>query len=194
MSLYETPNDLLGTLPDLIAAEIKEALPGLRECRGIAGRLDIEALKARGIAAPAVLVSRLRSRQDRTYAGPHHTYRLQLAAFILCKDTLGLSRDLAAANIAQVLMRIIPENQWRLPDHVHPAELVTEEPLVSAASDKAALALTAITWEQVIAVSPFAAPEAIAPEVYLGQAPQTGSAHEGDYIPMGDAPPVGGSQ
>lgn len=194
MSQYETPADLLGTLPDLIATEIHAALPGLRECRGIAGRLDIEALKAKGIAAPAVLVARLRSRQDRTYAGPHHTYRLQMAAFILCKDTLGLTRDQAAANIAQVLMRIVPEHQWQLPDHVHPAEAVTEEPLVSAASDKAALALTAVTWEQVIAVSPFAAPEPITLELYVGQAPQTGSANEGDYIAMGDASLPGGSQ
>ena len=185
MSRYETPADLLGTLPDLIATEIHAALPGLRECRGIAGRLDVEALKSKGIAAPAVLVARLRSRQDRTYAGPHHTYRLQMAAFILCKDTLGLTRDQAAANVAQVLMRIIPENQWQLPDHVHPAELVTEEPLVSAASDKAALALTAVTWEQVIAVAAFEAPLAITPEIYLGQSPQIGLGHEGDYEQIG---------
>lgn len=194
MSQFETPDDLLGSLPALIADEIKAVLPGLRECRGIVGRLDIETLKARGFAAPAVLVARLRARQDRTYAGPHHTYRLQMAAFILCKDTLGLARDQAAANIAQVLMRIVPENQWGMPDHVHPAELVTEEPLVSAASDKAALALTAVTWEQVIAVSPFFAPEAIALELYVGQSPQIGSAHEGDYIQMGAASQEVGAQ
>ena len=185
MSRFETPDDLLGTLPDLIATEIHSVLPGLRECRGIAGRLDIEALKAKGIRSPAVLVARLRSRQDRTYSGPHHTYRLQMAAFILCKDTLGLSRDLAAANIAQVLMRIIPENQWKQPEHLHPAELVAEEPLVSAASGAAALALTAVTWEQVIAVSPFEAPEPITPEVYLGQFPDIGAAHEADYEQIG---------
>jgi hypothetical protein len=185
MSRFETPDDLLGTLPDLVATEIHSVLPGLRECRGIAGRLDIEALKAKGIRSPAVLVARLRSRQDRTYSGPHHTYRLQMAAFILCKDTLGLSRDLAAANIAQVLMRIIPENQWKQPDHLHPAELVAEEPLVSAASGAAALALTAVTWEQVIAVSPFETPEAIAPQVYLGQFPDVGADHDADYQQIG---------
>lgn len=181
MSRFETPADLLATLPDTIAAAIRQALPRLRACHGIAGRLNVDQIRHLGIKTPAVLVSRLRCRQDKTFAGPHHTYRLQMAAFILCKDELGLQRDLAAANIAQVLLGLIPENQWSVPDHVHPAEAVAEEPLVSIEANKQGLALTAVTWDQVVALSPFPQIEPISPEVYLGQFPDVGGENEGDY-------------
>ncbi|PTE14243.1 hypothetical protein C5F48_24555, partial [Cereibacter changlensis JA139] len=98
MSATETRPDLLAALPGIVAQAIRVVLPGLRECRGMAGRLDVAALKARGIAAPAVLVTRLGCQQDAIYAGPHPTFRLRMAAFILCKDELGLDRDAAAAN------------------------------------------------------------------------------------------------
>ncbi|MTH36031.1 hypothetical protein GL279_15625 [Paracoccus limosus] len=152
-----TPPDLLGRLPETVAALIQDALPDLRECRGIAGRLNVEQIRQLGIKTPAVLVSRLRARQDKTYAGPHHTFRLQMAAFILCKDELGLPRDLAAANISQVLLGLIPDQQWGLIDDAMPAEAVAEESLVSIEANKQGPALTAITWDQVLAVAPFPA-------------------------------------
>ncbi len=187
MSRLVTSPDLLGILPSTVAGVMHTALPGLRECRGIAGRLNIEQIRQMGIRTPAVLVSRLRTRQDKTYAGPHPTYRLQMAAFILCKDELGLQRDLAAANIAQVLLSLIPNSDWGIPDDVMPAESVAEEPLVSIDANKQGLALTAVTWDQVVALTPFPTPEAISPEVYLGQAPQIGMAHEADYEMIGGA-------
>lgn len=188
MSRLVTQPDLLGTLPATVAAVIHATLPGLRECRGIAGRLNVEQIKQLGIKAPAVLVSRLRSRQDKTYAGPHRTFRMQMAAFILCKDELGLQRDLAAANIAQILLNLIPDQQWGLPDDLMPAEAVSEEPLVSVEANKQGLALTAVLWEQVAALAPFPGHEPISPEVYLGQAPQIGAAHEADYELIGGEP------
>lgn len=188
MSLYSTPSDLLSGLPDRVAAGIKAHLPSLHTCRGFAGRLDVKAIKGRGIAAPAVLVSRLRLRQDQTRSGPHHSFKVQMAAFILCKDELGLPRDIGAANIAQALLTLLPDNDWGAPDHIGPAEGLTEEPLVSAESEGLAMALTAISWEQVIALEPWPEQHAITPALYLGQAPQLGPAHEADYTLIGDAP------
>lgn len=188
MSRDVTAPDLLGTLPATVAAAIHLALPGLRECRGIAGRLNVDQIKQLGIKTPAVLVSRLRMRQDKTYAGPHHCWRAQMAAFILCKDELGLQRDLAAANIAQVLLTLIPENQWGIPDDVLPAEAVGEEPLVSIEANKQGLALTAVTWDQVLALTPFPTSALILPELYVGQQPLTGADHTNDYDRIGGTP------
>lgn len=188
MSRFETPADLLGTLPAAVAEVVHAALPGLRDCRGMAGRLNVDQVRQMGIKTPAVLISRLRARQDATFGGPHRTFRLQMAAFILCKDELGLQRDLAAANIAQVLLNLIPDHQWGLIDHAMPAETVAEEPLVSIEANKQGLALTAITWDQVVALSPFPAPEPITPELYLGLAPDIGADHVDDYQRIGDSP------
>lgn len=188
MSLYSTPSDLLATLPDRVAGQIAARLPHLRTCQGFTGRLDVKAIKARGIAAPAVLVSRLRLRQAATRSGPHHTFKVQMAAFILCKDQLGLPRDAGAANIAQALLTLIPDADWGAPDHIGCAEGVAEEPLVSAESEELGMALTAISWEQIIALEPWPEPQPITPELYLGQAPQIGAAHEDDYTLIGGAP------
>ena len=188
MTLYSTPSDLLSGLPDRVAAEIAALLPGLRTCRGFAGRLDVKALKARGIAAPAVLVSRLRLQQDQTRSGPHHSFKAQMAAFILCKDELGLPRDTGAANIAQALLTLIPDANWGAPDHIGCAEGVAEEPLVSAESEELGMALTAISWEQIISLEPWPEAQPITPQLYLGQAPQIGAAHEDDYTLIGGAP------
>ena len=49
-----TRPDLLAALPGLVAARIKLVLPGLRECRGIAGRFNLDMLKAKGVAAPRI--------------------------------------------------------------------------------------------------------------------------------------------
>lgn len=188
MSLYTTPPDLLSGLPDRVAAHIATLLPGLRTCRGMAGRLDPKAIKARGIAAPAVLVTRLRLRQDQTRTGPHHSFRVQMAAFVLCRDELGLPRDIGVSNLAQVLLALIPEADWGAPDHIGGAEALAEEPLVSAESDGLAMALSVITWEQIIALEPWPAAEPITPALYLGQSPYVGAAHEGDYTRIGEAP------
>lgn len=181
MSRTETPDDLLADLPATVAAEIKRVMPHLRDCRGMAGRLTPETLKTLSVTTPAVLISRLRSRQSETLSGPHHLHRCQMAAFVLCKDQMGLPRDRAAARIAQVLLRIIPEADWGLPDHVMPAEAVAEEPLVSADTTALALALIVLTWDQRIALAPFPAQTVVAPEIYLGQSPTIGTAHVGEY-------------
>lgn len=188
MSRFVTPPDLMATLPATVAGAIHAVMPDLRECRAIAGRLNVEQIRQLGIRTPAVLVSRLRARQDKTYAGPHRTYVLQMAAFILCKDEMGLPRDLAAANIAQVLLNLIPDQQWGLVDDLMPAEAVTEEPLVSIEANRQGLALSAVLWEQVAALAPFPGPDPISPELYLGQAPLIGAAHEADYQLIGAAP------
>ena len=62
--------DLLAALPDLIAERIKVTLPELKTCKGQAGRFDLEALKKKSIAAPAVLISNLGLRRARPSPAP----------------------------------------------------------------------------------------------------------------------------
>ena len=183
-----TRPDLLAALPGLVAARIKLVLPGLRECRGIAGRFNLDMLRAKGVAAPAVLVSRLRLRQDQTFAGPHHSYIVQMGAFIVAKDELGLGRDEAVANMAQALLQLIPDMLWGLPADLGGAVDVAEEPILSIGTEKQAVALSAVTWSQPVALRGLPEAPAITPELYLGQAPRIGAAFEDDYELIGGAP------
>lgn len=186
--MTDTPADLLATLADVMAARIKLALPALRDCRGMAGRFDLDQLKSRGVASPAVLVSQLGIRQDETVAAPHFLWAARMVAFVVTRDELGLPRDTGAATIAQVLLRLIPDQVWGLPDDLGAAREVAWEPLITSSSEKQALSLSAVTWTQPVALSGLPVAPAIVPELYVGQAPRTGPAFENDYELIGGAP------
>ena len=179
--------DLLAALPDLIAAQIKLWLPDLRTCKGQAGRFDIEALKKTGVAAPAVLIATTRLSQGETYAGPHATFMIEMAAFVVTKDGLGLTRDAAAAQICQTLLALVPNKTWGEPD-VGGAEAVAALPLITAAQTGMASSLWAVTWRQPITFSAIPASEPQAIELYVGQSPNIGSANEDSYDQIGGEP------
>ncbi len=111
-----------------------------------------------------------------------------MAAFIVTKDELGLRRDDAAANIAQALLQLIPNNTWGLPDDLGAPEQVAEEPILSVATEKAAVALVAVTWTQEIALTGLPDAPAITPALYVAMAPRNGVAFEDDYELIGGAP------
>lgn len=186
--MTDTRPDLLAALPGLIAARIKAVLPGLRECKGIAGRFNLDILKAKGVAAPAVMVSRLRMRQGETLAGPHYSYILTMGAFIVTRNELGLHRDEGAATIAQALLRLIPDQVWGQPADLGAAFDVAEEPILSLETEKHAVALSAVTWSQPVALAGLPVAPEITPELYVGQAPRIGAAFEDDYELIGGAP------
>lgn len=180
-----TSPTLLAELPEIIASKIKAVMPELAQCKGMAGRFDVEQLKSLGVSSPAVLVSRLRTVQDKTYAGPHVTYQVELAAFIICKDRLGVGRHELAGRIAQVLLALVPNNDWARPDDVAPAEGVQELPVSTKAADDLGMAIIAVTWRQQLALSGYPEGEVIRPEVYLGQAPLIGQANTEAYQEIG---------
>lgn len=183
-----TSPSLLADLPEIIAASIKVVMPQLAQCKGMSGRFDIEQIKRLGVSAPAVLISRLRTVQDKTYAGPHVTFGVEMAAFVICKDGLGAGRHEMAGRIAQTLLTLIPNCNWGQPDDIDGATGVQELPLTTKVTDEAGMAVIAVTWSHVISLTSLPLGEAISPEVYLGVAPNIGAAHESEYIQIGGEP------
>lgn len=177
--------DLIAQLPDLVAAQIKLILPELRLCKGMVGGFDVEELKRQGLAAPAVLVSRLGIDQRQTLGGPHRLFTVTMAAFVVTRDTMGLPRDIAAANIVQALLRRIPDAVWSEPG-VGPAEDVEERVLVTRAARDVTASLSAVMWRQPVALEALPEAEPVEIQLYLGQAPQVGPGFEGDYTPIGE--------
>lgn len=165
--MSEPRHDLLAALPKLVAEKIHRVLPRLRDCRAIAGRFDLDSLKRIGVAAPAVLVSRLGARQAEALAGPHITFELDMAAFIVTKDAPGLQRDEAASNISQALLRLIPENCWGQVG-VGAAQRVREQSLITSASEKEAISLWAITWMQPAALAGYPVALRVPISLYVG--------------------------
>lgn len=176
--------DLLFALPGLVADSIRTVLPGLRTCKGMVGRFDVEELKRQGLASPAVLVSRTGARQAQVLAGPFKTFEIEMAAFVVTKDEMGLGRDEAAANICTALLIHIPEKTWGQVG-VGAAVGVREQPLITGASQRLATSLWAVTWSQPVSLEGITASPPMPLSLYVGQAPEIGLGHEGDYELVG---------
>lgn len=177
-------SDLLASMSGLIAEKIAAQLPGLRTAEGFSGRLDLEVIKQRGIAAPAVLVSWYGAKIDRTSAGPHNFYRIDMTAFVITKDALGLDRHAAAATIVQALLELLPDHRWGEAGLGNMSDIAAHS-LNTPDIQRAGVALWAVTWRQEVAFT--AVPEAIdVPlRLYVGMAPEIGRAHEDDYELIG---------
>lgn len=178
--------DLLAALPGLVAERIKLALPELRECRGMVGGFDLEELKRSGLSNPAVLVSRLGLEAVRPMAGPHRLFHVNMAAFIITRDAMGLPRDVAMGNIASVILRLVPDANWGEPG-VGPAEQVSERVLVNSAARNVTTNLAAVIWKQPIVLDPLPEAEAVPIQLYVGQSPNVGLGYEDQYDEVGEA-------
>lgn len=174
----------LADLPDLIAARIHEVLPGLRQCAGMAGRFDLAELQTVSTRAPAVLVARLGSSMPRPMAGPHYIYALRMAAFIVTKDAPGLGRDAAAASICQTLLQRVPDATWGI-EGLGPASDVADQSLSGSAQKAKGVAVWAVTWIQPTTLEPLPLQTIVPVQLYVGQTPRIGAAHEGDYSLIG---------
>lgn len=172
--------DLLAQIPDLIATRIKDVLPALRTCEGRAGRFDVEALTKLGVAAPGVLVSTLRLSQGALYAGAAPEFFVEIGAFVVTKDAMGLARDAAAAAICQTLLQLVPETNWGVAE-LGAAQGIEALPLITSAKIGTGASLWAVTWRQplMLVSAPPSAPLPL--EVYWGQAPNIGAAAEANY-------------
>lgn len=177
--------DLIARLPDLIAAQVATVLPDLRVCKGMVGGFDVAELKRQGFAAPAVLVSRLGIEHRQTLAGPHRLFAISMAAFIVTRDAMGLPRDIAAANIASALLRMIPDANWGEPG-VGPAEDVEERVLVTRAARDVTASLSAVIWRQPVALEPLPGSDPLPIQLYVGQEPRVGPGFEEDYDTIGE--------
>lgn len=179
---------LLTDLPREVALSLDTLLPGLRQCDAIAGRFNLERLKAEAVRAPAVRVSLLDLAQKTGWAGPHHGFEASMAAFVITTDHMGeLPRDQAAANMAALIAAHIADRHWEIAA-CGEAQDVRAQPIVNAGMEKSKASLWAVTWMQPVVLEPLPGAEPADLTLYLGTAPDIGSDHAGDYEPVGDAP------
>ncbi|WP_282094318.1 hypothetical protein [Epibacterium ulvae] len=172
---------LFADLRPTICAKIKNHLPELRECEPHEGQYSLEDLKREGLLAPAVKVSCIAAKQTSTRSGGAPNYTLQMAAFVVTRDTTRpkMARDVSAANICQRLLGLIPENRWGLPA-CGEAQNVMMHSLRTVKVQSRGVSLWAVTWNQpmtfhVDSESPLGV------ELYVGRFPETGADHVEGY-------------
>lgn len=180
--MTSTP-DLLGLLPATVCAAIKDLLPDLRECEPHEGKYSLEELKREGLPSPAVKVSCLGAKQDKTFAGAPATFMLQMAAYVVTRDSLRMRREVAAANICQTIMTLVPEQDWGLAG-LGRARSAALHSLVSTKVKSKGVSLWAVTWQQPISFhQPALQPLGMA--LYVGIDPAIGPDHTATYEIVG---------
>lgn len=130
---------------DAIVTAIDNALPDLYTCESHGGRFDTAELKRYSKQAPAVLVAAVSVpslADDKT-----QTVQVRWAAFIITRDTPTASRDVAALDYAEALMRTVRRNTWGL-DNVQNPERIAADNLYSGPLDRQGIALWAVSWQQ----------------------------------------------
>jgi hypothetical protein len=177
---------LLHRLPGAVADSLRVLVPDARECRGIAGRFNLDRLKSESVTTPGILVSILDLKQVAGAAGPIHFFDLSMAAFVVTKDQLGLKRDESAAIITTAIAAYVPDSRWG-ESACGEARDVRGQSVVTSGFLKSAASLWAVTWTQPCTID---ASEVSAPvdlQLFVGQAPHVGAASEDDYVQIGGA-------
>lgn len=181
-------SSLLTNLPQTVALDFKLLLPGLKQCDAIAGRFNLERLRAEAVRAPAVLVSLLELTQKAGWSGPRHGFEAAMAAFVVTTDRMGaLPRDQAAAAMAGLIAAYVPDRHWEI-DDCGEAQNVRAQPIVNAGMEKSKASLWAVTWVQPLVLQPLPETQPADLTLYLGTAPEIGADHQDDYEQIGDTP------
>lgn len=115
------------------------------------GRFDRAELARYSKRAPAVLVAALGF--PRVAERPRARPSVQFAAFVVCRDAPGASRDTQALTLAEALVRLIPGNRWSLDDLEAP-EPPSAQNLYNGDIDRLGIAMWAVSWRQVVALTP----------------------------------------
>jgi hypothetical protein len=174
-------DQVLARLPQSVCDAVNLRLPELKTCKPHAGKFSLEELKKRSLPAPAVLISTLGAKPGQVRSDAAHSFMLSMAAYVVTRDGLGSPRDIAAANICQALLTLIPGKRWGEPA-LGAAQDVHMHTLVSSGAKDITASLWAVTWSQpvtfhVIEAAPLGA------ELYVSQAPETGNV--ADYTQIG---------
>jgi len=135
---------------DAIVATIKEALPALKSCSSHGGRFDLQELQRWSKQAPAVLVAAV---QIPALADNRaNQMRVRWVAYLMVKDAPGASRDVAALDYTEALMRLVKGNDWGLNSMQRPENIAADN-LYNSGSDRNGMALWAVSWQQAVNLS-----------------------------------------
>lgn len=144
---------ILSDVPNAVVDTIKTGLPDLRSCHVMEGRFDEGELGRVGTSTPAVLVARLGAVQN--YPNPEWQilgYRVKMAAFVVTSTRLGATASDHLDAIATYILGLLPDQMWGL-DDAGPAEKISEQPVVTSITRSKKVLISAITWEQPVALA-----------------------------------------
>lgn len=174
---------LLNDIPQAICTAITARLPELRECEPYFGKFDATELKKRGTNTPAVLVSILKADQVPS-SGFVKNYMLDVAAFIITANHSSEGNPgYHAANIAQVILYLVPENRWGVTG-IGAARKVQMHPMITSKARDLGVAIWAVQWDQPMTLRT-AEDAPLGVDLYVSSPPEIGADNLAAYDEIG---------
>lgn len=134
---------------DAIVDAIKTGLPDLYTVEPHGGRFDLKELNRWSRQAPAVLVAAVSV--PAIADGPTRNAEVRWVAYLVTRDTPEATRDVAALDYAEALLRLVRKNTWGL-ENTQTPERVAAENLYSGQLDSNGMALWAVSWQQAVSL------------------------------------------
>jgi hypothetical protein len=102
---------------------------------------------------------------------------------IITTDKRGLPREISAVNLSEQITRVLAKGQTWGCDYAYPSRKPSARNLYGGELSNKRVQMWEIKWRQIIRLGePGWQPEGIMPtRLYVGQAPNIGPGHEGDY-------------
>ena len=123
---------------DAIVNAIKTALPDLYTVEAHGGRFDLKELTRWSKQAPAVLVAAVSV--PAIADGPTNIAEVRWVAYLVTRDTPQATRDVAALDFSEALLRLVRKNTWNLDNTQNPTRVAAEN-LYSGQLDRHGIAL-----------------------------------------------------
>lgn len=179
------PTQIQQAVVDHLAA----TLPGLATCALYAGEFAGGEIVRASVKSPAVLVACLGASRKADVDTGESEWTCRFAAYCLARHAGGREqRAVAALQIAEAVLGQIDGGRFGLTG-VYPARATRIDNMYAAAIDKAALALWAVTWEQVarLGTDEWTDAGGTLPDTLLvGVSPEIGTDYKEDYEQSND--------
>lgn len=134
----------LATLLDPIVADLG-SIEGVTSCEAFGGKFDLPALERFGAKAPAIRVAILRLPGFKWVDTGELDATVDLGAFIVTRDAVGLPRDLAVLRLVQAVIVKVHAARWGQ-SSVQAARPARAENLYSGSIQSKGLALWGVSW------------------------------------------------
>lgn len=137
---------------DAVTAAVKAELIGVcKDVESHPGRFTESELKRISLSRRAVRIAVEDILETRISPMKKVSYRLLMAAFVICSDRDGPDRSESAIEVVEKVISVLPRNRWNSDDYQAVLETsISAQNLYSGEIEKRGVAMWAITWNQTI--------------------------------------------
>lgn len=170
------------TLLNAIVTDLRNRFPDLKTCEVYDGALDSAELARSAVRTPAMFVSPIGIPVIENPGTEQADAVVELAIYVVTKTEPQLPKGVAARNLIDGLLTLLPNARWGLASVGEVSAIAAENPY-SKLLDGSGMALWSVSWRQVnrLGTDIWDVTGVMPTELYVGLEPALGPDHLTDY-------------